>query len=127
MSTSEQLTEALVAEFVIQHRAGGNDAAKEYLADFLDRELRWVESGLASHMLPLDLALIRWSVVCERWSKLSSRSAPTLGSFLGGFYSRCVGIPLPAHDHILRDSLATGWRQADEQTVIHARKEVPPA
>lgn len=39
MSTSSQLAKALLAEFVIEFRAGANDATEQQVADFLEREI----------------------------------------------------------------------------------------
>jgi hypothetical protein len=119
---SDHLAKALQAEFVIQHRAGGHDATDWFLAGFIANTLGSSPITKPTLMLPLDLALIRWSVVCEKWEQLANGSAPNLGAFLAGWYMRCVGLPQPEQHHILRDSLRAGWAHANDQIAIKIRE-----
>ncbi len=75
----------------------------------------------------LDLALIRWAVVCRRWHELSSGSAPVLGAFLAGWFLRDAGAQLPTDCGSARDSLRIGYAEADSQIVILQRNTPPHA
>lgn len=121
MST-EHLVKNLQAEFVIQHRAGGHDVSDEFLANFIGRTMRNAPTTDTALILPLDLAVIRYSVVCEKWGNLSNSAAPHFGAFLAGWYMRCVGLPPPMQYHISRESLRAGWAQANEQVAINVRE-----
>lgn len=74
--------------------------------------------------LSLDLALTRWSVICESWGRLSSGSAPILGVFLAGWYWRDMGNSLPSKEEIgkFADSFRVGWREADDFIEIQNRE-----
>ncbi len=73
-------------------------------------------------VLPLDLALIRWAVVCQSWADLAAGSAPLLSAFLAGWCCRCIGASQPADLGQFRDSFRVGWREADQQVEIEARQ-----
>lgn len=79
-----------------------------------------------SLVLPLELALVRWSVVHRRWHELAS-DCPLLGAFLAGWYCRCIGATEPQNVGVFRDSFRTGWREADDQIEIAARRLLPEA
>lgn len=72
-------------------------------------------------ILPFELALIRWSVVCGKWNDLSSGSAPLLTPFLAGWCCRCAGASMPVDVGPFGDSLRTGWREADDHIAIDKR------
>lgn len=74
----------------------------------------------------LDLALIRWSVVCRTWHDLSSGNAPQLGAFLAGWYWRDMGNPMPQRTDLgtFCDSFRVGWREADAQIIIMKRQQM---
>ncbi len=76
-------------------------------------------------VLPLDLALIRWAVVCQSWADLAAGSAPLLSAFLAGWCCRCIGASQPADLGQFRDSFRVGWREADQQVEIEARQNAP--
>lgn len=63
----------------------------------------------------LDLALTRWSVVCEKWNDLAPASQPILGAFLAGWYWRDMGNKIPDKEDIgtFCDSFRVGYREAD--------------
>lgn len=69
--------------------------------------------------LSLDLAVIRFSVVCENRAE-NGFEAPYLQAFLAGWFSRAVGIGLPPRIECGSnpDSFCAGWSQANEQAGI---------
>ena len=74
-------------------------------------------------LLPLDLALIRWSVVCQSWGELSSCHAPLLPAFLAGWCCRCIGADMPVNVGQFKDSFRAGWCEADDQIIIASREK----
>lgn len=68
--------------------------------------------------IPLEMSFIRWSVVCLRWSAISSGGAPILQAFLAGWLCRCIGTTVPEEVGQWRDSFRVGWREADQQIAI---------
>lgn len=74
--------------------------------------------GVPRFMLPLDLALIRWSVKCEAWGELAAGNAPLLGAFLAGWYCRSICASKPVQPGQYRDSFQAGWGEADAQIAI---------
>ena len=74
-------------------------------------------------VLPLDLALIRWSVKCTALGELAAGAEPLLGAFLAGWYCRCIGASLPEDLGQFRDSFRAGWKEADDfiQIEINSR------
>jgi len=73
-------------------------------------------------ILPIELALIRWSVVSMRWNELSTSNAPLLTAFLAGWCCRCVGATFPDNPRTFRDSFRVGWREAEDQIIIASRE-----
>lgn len=73
--------------------------------------------------LPMDLALIRWSVVCRSWYNMAY-DAPDLGAFLAGWYCRCSGVSRPADEGMFRNSFRRGWREADQEIEIKSREPI---
>ncbi|RRJ96822.1 hypothetical protein Ga0100231_023945 [Opitutaceae bacterium TAV4] len=73
-------------------------------------------------ILSLDIALIRWSVVCRQWEGFSAGNAPLLGAFLAGWYCRSIGASMPEDVGQFRESFRVGWREADQQIEIESRK-----
>jgi len=73
--------------------------------------------------LTLDLALIRWSVVHRRWHELAS-DMPYLPAFLAGWGMRVMEADMPPAEALgtFKDSFRVGWREADEQLAILARR-----
>lgn len=73
----------------------------------------------------LDIALIRWSVVCRQWDALSSNSAPILGAFLAGWYWRDMGNELPGREQLgtFVDSFRVGWHESDAMITIQQREK----
>ena len=78
-------------------------------------------------VLPLDLAFIRWSVVCTSWGELSAGNAPLLTAFLAGWSCRCIGSSQPQALGIFRDSFRVGWREADTMIAIETQRQNIPA
>lgn len=76
-------------------------------------------------MPSFELALIRWSVVCQSWQSLSAGHIPQLTAFLAGWGCRCLGIPIPTEYHELRDSFRVGWREADSEISIQSAAAQP--
>lgn len=72
----------------------------------------------------LDMAMIRWSVVCRRWHEMSSGHAPELGAFLAGWFMRGSNAPMPDRANLgdFPDSFRAGWSEADTQIVILSRQ-----
>lgn len=71
----------------------------------------------------IDLALIRWSVVCRKWHDFSSGSAPNLGAFLAGWFLKDSGAQhMPEDLGLFVDSFRVGWREAEEQIEILSRE-----
>lgn len=73
--------------------------------------------------LPLELALIRWAVVCERWHHIAN-GFPSLQGFLCGWFCRACGSKPPVEVTLYRDSFNVGWKQAHDQVVIESRKRL---
>lgn len=61
----------------------------------------------------LDLALIRWSVVCKEWGELSSGFYPNLGAFLSGWFWKDMGNELPKELGEFRDSFRKGYQESE--------------
>lgn len=76
-----------------------------------------------SFVLPLDLALVRWSVVCTSWGELSAGHAPLLTAFLAGWGCRCIGASMPEDLGTFRDSFRVGWREADTMIAIETQRQ----
>lgn len=72
---------------------------------------------MKSLILPLETALIRWSVVHLRWHDFSS-DMPLLTAFLAGWCSRCIGLSEPENVGTFRDSYRAGWNEADTMIEI---------
>lgn len=70
----------------------------------------------------LDMALVRWSVVCCSWRELGG-DFPDVGAFLAGWFLRVLGAEMPPKEKLGRcpDSFRVGWREADTQIVIASR------
>ena len=83
---------------------------------------RRAEGTVPALVLPLDLALIRWAVVCQSWAELASGSAPLLSAFLAGWCCRCIGASQPSDLGQFRDSFRVGWREAGQQVEMEARQ-----
>ena len=84
-------------------------------------DLRAVASS--SFVLPFDLALVRWSVVCRSWGELSAGHAPLLTAFLAGWGCRCIGASMPENLGTFRDSFRVGWREADTMIAIETQRQ----
>ena len=69
----------------------------------------------------LTLAIIRYSVVCQRWNVLSAGFNPSLESFLAGWFCRVIGSEKPNDCGRLKDSFNAGWDEADSAVVIYER------
>lgn len=72
-------------------------------------------------LLPMELALTRWSVVCRKWHEGASGSAPVLPAFLAGWFCRCIGASEPVQLGEFPDSFRAGWREADDHIAIASR------
>ena len=72
--------------------------------------------------LPIELALIRWSVVHQRWSDFSSGNMPCVKAFLAGWFCRTIEADEPLDKGQYRDSFRAGWVEASEQIVINNRR-----
>ena len=72
---------------------------------------------MTHHILPIELALTRWSVVHIRWNE-TANDCPNLTAFLAGWCSRCIGLPMPNEIGTFQNSFRVGWREADEQISI---------
>lgn len=79
------------------------------------------EREYSAHHLPMDLALARWSVVCESWGELAGGHAPYLPAFLAGWYTRQIGVEMPDDLGTFKDSYRVGWREADQEVAIDSR------
>lgn len=67
----------------------------------------------------LDLAMIRWAVVCGEWSETAVGHFPNLGAFLAGWFCRDAGIPIKAADGItFINSWRKGWIECNVQIAI---------
>lgn len=77
--------------------------------------------GSSGLILPIDLALIRWSVVHQRWHE-TANDMPLLQAFLAGWCCRCIGASQPDSVGTFRASFFAGWREADDQVVIASRQ-----
>lgn len=76
----------------------------------------------------LDLALIRWSVVCRQWHDFGG-DAPMIGPFLAGWFMRDMKADMPEQLSLgtFRDSFRKGWGECDTQLAILAQQEQPTA
>ena len=72
-------------------------------------------------VLPLELALVRWSVVHRGWHEIGG-DCPLLQAFLAGWSCRCIGASMPEDVGQFRDSFRVGWREADDQITIASRQ-----
>lgn len=68
------------------------------------------------HLLPFELALIRWSVVHLQWHE-TANDMPNLTAFLTGWGARCLGMENTAPPDF-QNSFRRGWREADDQIAI---------
>jgi len=75
-------------------------------------------------VLPLELALVRWSVVHRRWHDIGG-DCPHLQGFLAGWFCREIGAKPPVEVARFRDSFNCGWREADDQIAIESRRQGP--
>lgn len=84
MSTPVSIAKALAAEFVIQFRAGMNDASPEQVADFISNEIRRGKKSAPRHFenssvftrdMPDSVGL--WEFVCMENEELPERCAIT--------------------------------------------------
>ena len=73
-------------------------------------------------VLPFELALTRWSVVCIIWRDLAS-DHPNLTAFLAGWGCRCIGATMPETIESFRDSFRVGWREADTMIAIEIQRQ----
>jgi hypothetical protein len=78
-----------------------------------------------SIVLPIELALIRWSVVHRRWHE-TANDMPLLQAFLAGWCCRCIGATQPEDVGTFRASFFAGWREADDQLAIASRQIPTP-
>jgi len=78
-----------------------------------------------TYIPPFELALIRWSAICIRWNDFSTGNHPNLTAFLGGWGSRCVGLPIPDKMECLADSFRSGWVEADTMIAIELQNRKP--
>ena len=69
----------------------------------------------------LDLAIIRYSVVCQRWAR-GCGGCPYLHAFLAGWFCRAIGATEPFDVGQFRDSFRAGWKESDEHQVIAERE-----
>lgn len=83
-------------------------------------------SSVQCLVLPLELALIRWSVVCRQWHEFAN-DQPLLSAFLAGWCCRSIGASRPEHVGTFRDSFNTGWREADDMVTIKSRQNTNSA
>lgn len=72
-------------------------------------------------VLPLEVALTRWSVVHRAWHDLGA-DCPSLHGFLAGWFCRMCEAQPPVLVGLFRDSFNCGWREAHEQIEIESRK-----
>jgi hypothetical protein len=68
----------------------------------------------------LELAIIRYAVVCERWQKLTPGHTPYLNAFLAGWLMRTIDEPND-YSGTGKDSFRAGWTEADMQLEIQSR------
>ena len=73
-------------------------------------------------VLPFEMALIRWSVVCTSWGDMSGGYYPLLTAFLAGWGCRCIEVSMPENLGTFRDSFRVGWREADTMIAIERQK-----
>lgn len=72
-------------------------------------------------ILPLETALIRWSVVHRQWHELAN-DMPLLTAFLAGWCCRCIDVSEPENIGVFRDSFRSGWREADTMIAIEKQR-----
>ncbi len=77
--------------------------------------------GCDALVLPFDLALTRWSVMCIVWRDLAG-DHPNLTAFLAGWGCRCIGAAMPEKIEAFRDSFRVGWKEADDQIAIERQR-----
>lgn len=73
-------------------------------------------------MIGLDVALVRWSVVCRTWQETAAGHQPDLGAFLAGWYMSQLTSEMPRLKSSFRDSFRAGWHEAETMTAIAARE-----
>ena len=72
-------------------------------------------------VMPLELALTRWSVVHRQWHEIGG-DCPLLTAFLAGWCCRSIGASMPEDLGMFRDSFRVGWREAEDMMTIEARR-----
>ena len=70
----------------------------------------------------LELAIIRYSVVCCRWQSLAAGFQPELNAFLAGWCCRVIGADKPENCGMLKESFNAGWEEARAHIVIAERE-----
>ena len=75
--------------------------------------------------LTLEQAIIRYSVVSEKWGEFAAGSAPYLNAFLAGWCSRSIGMTEPSDRNIgrYRASFLSGWNEAETFAEIWKRQQ----
>jgi len=68
----------------------------------------------------LELAIIRYAVVCERWQQLGQGHTPYLNAFLAGWLMRTIVEPND-YSGPFKDSFRAGYDEADTQLEIQSR------
>ena len=72
--------------------------------------------------ITLELAIIRYAVVCEKWKSISG-AYPSLDAFLCGWFMRkLMGDKFIDVKIVQRDSYRSGWNEADTMININERK-----
>lgn len=74
--------------------------------------------------MSLDLALVRWSVVCGLWETRAG-NRPDLGAFLAGWFLRRQSENLPENWRFFgqRDSFLAGWSESETFLALEAREQ----
>jgi len=70
----------------------------------------------------LNYALVRWSVVCDKWGELSN-SAPDLKAFLAGWLCNSIQASLLEELPIFRDSFNKGWSECENAKFLQEESE----
>lgn len=72
----------------------------------------------------LELAFVRWSVVCQRWEELAAGHRPYLSAFLAGWMCRVCDTSLPEYLGQFKDSFLAGHKEACDLIEIQERNHV---
>ena len=70
----------------------------------------------------MELAIIRYAVVCQGWNDFSSGYTPHLPAFLAGWFMREIDPDSYLYVGQFKDSFRAGWSECDTMKAIQERE-----